>query len=137
MLGAAYAGSPDTQASLYLLNSKDVPTAVTPSKPPVNVFNEWPFKSYDAPKLSAFLKNMKNSAVAMDYFLVADEQTIKDTTLLLVEVSPAEPACIDTVRIAASEANAVPVAVDVGTLDMETIKSLRGKDNVYHGGKGR
>ena len=139
MLGAAYKGSPDTFPSLYILNSKTIPTAesgISASAPPIKDLIDWPFKGFTINQLSSFLQGgSESAAVVLDHFLVVDQQTSQDGSLLFVEVQFEQQNTITTVRVGSSVANAVPAAVDVGTLDIDTMKTLLDKNNIYRGGK--
>jgi hypothetical protein len=63
---------------------------------------------------------------------VADERTVHDETLLLVEYSSdGKEARLDTVRIAAEEANAKAICVDVGVMSVGELAGDVDVDGVY------
>jgi hypothetical protein len=69
--------------------------------------------------------------------LVADEQTLEDKSLLFVDAGydhTVSPDQAKTVRLSAHQANAVPVAIAVGTMGTDEVIALSDGDGVFRGG---
>lgn len=79
-------------------------------------------------------KSDAEPAISSHQFLVADEQTNEDDTLIFVDRGYEHDATPETVRLDAAHANAVPIAVQVATMDLNGLQSLVDEDGVYRGG---
>lgn len=69
--------------------------------------------------------------------MVADAQTLEDKSLLFVDAGydhTASPDQAKTVRLSAHQANAVPVAIGVGTMGIDEVIALSDGDGVFRGG---
>ena len=113
----------------------DDPQNAQPSHPPVTGLSDYPFLAYSVQALADLLdKSDPEPAISSHQFLVADEQTNKDNTLIFVDIGYEKNAKPETVRLDATHANAVPIAVQVATMDLNGIRSLVDEDGVYRGG---
>ncbi|MCJ1470174.1 hypothetical protein MMC07_008819 [Pseudocyphellaria aurata] len=141
LLEEAYAGSPDTPPSLVVFREPALLTDqgdVQPSHPPLTEFSTYPFLAHSVQDLAAFLAaNRAGSAISSHQFLIADEQTNEDRTVLLVDRGYEPGESPETVRLDAAHANAVPVAVQVATMDLNGVRALVDDDGVYRGGASR
>lgn len=140
ILATAYKNSPDTAPSLVIVNSRSPSSfSETASVAPVADIDAHQFLSEEPAALATFLeKHTPGTEISEYHFLVADEQTIEDQTLLLTETGlmsnkPAEH--VQTMRLSAEHANAIPVALGVATMDMEGLRDLVDEDGVYRGGR--
>ena len=66
--------------------------------------------------------------------MVADARTLEDKSLLFVDVGYDDNAEVQTVRLSAQQANAIPVAVAVATMGTEEVIALADGDGVFRGG---
>ena len=69
-------------------------------------------------------------------FLVADQRTAEDESLLLVQ-SLRDGESVEFVRVAAEFVNTQAVAMAVATTDVQELRSLIDEDGVFRGGSGR
>lgn len=111
------------------------PQNAQPSHPPITSFSDYPFLAHSIQDLADLLdKSDPEPAISSHQFLVADEQTNEDNTLIFVDIGYEKNAKPETVRLDATHANAVPIAVQVATMDLNGIRSLVDEDGVYRGG---
>src|SRR4051812_41132837 len=102
------------------------------TQPPIPDITSYPFKSSDLGSLGAFVQNI--AVLSPTYFLVADERTIKDNSLLFVAFSADGPGSISAVRIDGSFANRVPIAVAMGIIDIDSVQGLADeKEGIFRG----
>ena len=78
--------------------------------------------------------NFVDSGISTNEFLIADERTIEDKTLPFVDRCFEPDSIPITVRLDASRANAMPVAIQVATMGTAEICTLVDKDGVFRGG---
>lgn len=78
-------------------------------------------------------ENAVDTVLSPRHFFIADEQTIKDNTLLLVQVDWDDPEIIETLRMTGDCANAEAISLAVGTGGFEELVSMAGEDGVYRG----
>jgi hypothetical protein len=127
-------GSP----SLLLINDPDIvngPKVSDPTKPPIPNLSTYPFLSKGLEELGSFLDSVPTDfPISTYYFLVADKRTIEDDSLLFVGRSSGENDEQETVRLASEYANKYPIAVQVGTLGINELRSSVDEDGVYRGG---
>ncbi|KAI9831938.1 MAG: hypothetical protein M1819_004660 [Sarea resinae] len=141
-LTAAYNQSDESPASLVLL-TEDSRSALQHytqdsfSRPPIGPF-ESPFLGKSIQDVAGFLNdNAHGTIVEPSLFFVADEQTAKDNTLLLVQgalKSGTPDNTIQTVRLAAEFANTEALAISVATKGINELQTLQDGDGVYRGG---
>lgn len=111
------------------------PENAQPSHPPISDLSDYPFLSRSVQDLADVLeKSDSEPAISAHQFLVADEQTNQDKTLIFVDIGYEKNARPEIVRLDATHANAVPIAVQVATMDLNGIRSLLDGDGVYRGG---
>jgi hypothetical protein len=90
----------------------------------------YPFLDRDVDRLSAFLRqNGPDSALSRDQFLVVDARTLVDRSVLFVRSVSSGTA--ESVRLSVENANAIPIAIDVGSMGMEQLKWGVGADNIF------
>lgn len=88
--------------------------------------------------LATFLdSNNPGSAISSHQFLIADKQTNEDHSVLLVDRGYEPGETPQTVRLDAAHANAVSVAVQVATMDINGVRALVDEDGVFRGGSSR
>jgi hypothetical protein len=127
ILTTAYAESVDTEPSLVLVpdaaSLDDSDFGAEPTEPPIAEITSYPF-----------LSNSVAALADSSSFLVADAQTITDKTILFVSCEGRKKP--KTVRLSAEQANAIPVAISVATMDIEGVISIADADGVYRGDSG-
>ncbi|KAL9120585.1 MAG: hypothetical protein Q9187_002863 [Circinaria calcarea] len=137
----AYAGGPDSPPSLFLVPEPGLLTdlrTAQPTHPPITNISSYPFLAHSVHDLAAFLdSNNPGSAISSHQFLIADQQTNEDNSLLFVDRGYEPGTTPQTVRLDAAHANAVPVAVQVATMDMNGVRVLVDEDGVFRGGASR
>ncbi|MCJ1467187.1 hypothetical protein MMC07_005810 [Pseudocyphellaria aurata] len=108
----------------------------TITSPPHRVLH-LPLSRSLGPRPRRLASNRDDSGISSHQFLIADEQTNEDRTVLFVDrgYEPGEPP--ETVRLDAAYANGVPVAVQVATMDVNGVRALVDDDGVYRGGPSR
>lgn len=143
ILQTAYDENSDSPPNILLLSKPSLLTdpqnAPQPSHPPIADFpsDNYPFLARSVQDLANLLSESDpEPAISSHQFLVADEQTNEDNTLIFVdrgydEDNAAKP---ETVRLDAAHANTIPISVQVATLDLEGVRSLVDVDGVYRGG---
>jgi hypothetical protein len=134
VISTAYKSETDSGPNILLINDSDfvkgsAPTG--PTSPPIPKISNYPFLGKPLKDLESFLDTIPADWSISNYrLLIADEQTTKDKTLLFVELADPRP---ETVRLNAAHANAIPIAVGVATMDIQSIRSLADDDGVYRG----
>lgn len=73
----------------------------------------------------------------MHQFLIADKQTNENHSLLFVDRGYEPDQAPQTVRLDAEYANAIPVAVQVATTDINEVRAQVDEDGVFRGGASR
>jgi hypothetical protein len=97
-----------------------------------------PFLSLPIPALATHLyEKARNTKVSASHFLVADEQTSNDRSMLFVQCHDAEKRELESVRVDARFLNTASMAVGVGASGIEELVALADADGVYRGGEGR
>lgn len=141
IIQTAYAGGPDSPPSLFVLLEPNLLAnlqTVQPSLPPITDLSSYPFLSHSVQDLATFLdSNNPGSAISSHQFLIADKQTNEDHSVLLVDRGYEPGETPQTVRLDAAHANAVPVAVQVATMDINGVRALVDEDGVFRGGGSR
>lgn len=111
------------------------PQNAQPSHPPITDLSDYPFLDRSVQDLADLLdKSDPEPVISSHQFLIADEQTNEDNTLIFVDRGYEQNARPETVRLDATHANAVPIAVQVATMDLNGLRSLLDEDGVYRGG---
>ena len=142
IIQTAYNGAPESPPGLFLLtesgpiNHRDT---AEPSQPPIPEISGYPFLSHSIDELAAFLDsyNTPEKAISSHQFLVADQQTIEDGSLFFVDRGYDPATAPETVRLDAAQVNAIPVAVQIGSLSINEIRTLVDQDGVFRGGSGQ
>jgi hypothetical protein len=138
ILTTAYAKSVDTEPSLVLVpdaaSLDDSDFGAEPTEPPIADITSYPFLSNTVAALAKLVRGNTADALDSSSFLVADAQTITDKTLLFVSCEGRKKP--KTVRLSAEQANAIPVAISVATMDIEGVISIADADGVYRGDSG-
>ena len=138
ILREAYDEKPDSPPNIFVVSESGLltdPENAQPSHPPISDLSDYPFLSRSVQDLADLLeKSDPEPAISSHQFLVADEKTNEDSTLIFVDIGYEKNARPETVRLDATHANAVPIAVQVATMDLNGIRSLLDEDGVYRGG---
>ena len=93
-----------------------------------------PFAGMTVQAASRYLhEHAVGTVLSARYFFIADEQTAKDNTLLLVQIDWDDPEIVQTLRMAGDCANAETVSLASGTGGFEELISMAGEDGVYRG----
>ncbi|KAJ5812386.1 hypothetical protein N7474_008687 [Penicillium riverlandense] len=126
----------DGYPTLLLLSSakkESLTGSLHPTSPPIDPSVKSSFIGWSAEQIKQHLiDNADDDRINTHLFLVADERTVHDETLLLVEYSSdGEEARLDTVRIAAEEANAKAICVDVGVMSVRELSGDIDVDGAY------
>ncbi|KMP04232.1 hypothetical protein CIHG_04991 [Coccidioides immitis H538.4] len=147
----AYTKSEDTSEALLVLSDTSRPaiqryTVDDFTRPPVDQSFKSPFIGWSLERIAKFLKdNADDTAVGCYYFLVADERTSADNSLLFVDTlfnesedegddedkAPDEPL---TVRLAPEFVNSYTVAIAIGSMGTNELVDETDEDGVYRGG---
>ena len=134
----AYASGFEASPRLFFVPKPDTLThldAVQPSHPPISDLSDYPFLTYSLRDLVSLLESYKTEPViSSHHLLVADKQTSENNSLLYVKSGYGAEKTLEAVRLDASYANAIPVAVEIATLDMKDIQNAVDDDAVYRGG---
>ncbi|KAL4889860.1 hypothetical protein BDV59DRAFT_185632 [Aspergillus ambiguus] len=135
ILSTAYAKCTDAEPSLVLLTTAS-PSAMkslsydSVTLPPVASSNS-PFLNMPLDAMLDFMaKNAASTALNDGIFLIADDQTIADSTLLLVDNYTADDETLKTVRIAGDFANIEPICLSIGTRGIDEILSWVDPDGI-------
>ena len=131
----------DCGPNMLLINDPDIvsgPMSVDPTEPPVANLSGYPFLSKSLEELGSFLGTIPEGwPISILRFLVADKQTAEDRTVLFVERGHKETEELQTWRLAAEHANAIPIAVQVSTMSISGVRAIADEDGVYRGGLAR
>jgi len=141
VLKTAYTNITDCPPSLVLLPESsalaDPNFGTDATQPPVANITTYPFLSNSIASLVTHLRENAPDFISSYHFLVADAQTLEDNSLLFVDAGydkTAPPDQAKTVRLSAQQANAVPVAIAIGTMGIEEVIALADNDGVFRGG---
>ncbi|RAQ60793.1 hypothetical protein COH20_010958 [Aspergillus flavus] len=105
--------------------------------PPVDPSFKSPFLGWELNEVVRFLREYATGTVVDEsVFLVADQRTAEDESLLLVQ-SLRDGESVEFVRVAAEFVNTQAVAMAVATTDVQELRSLIDEDGVFRGGSGR
>ncbi|KAL1957773.1 hypothetical protein VTO42DRAFT_5491 [Malbranchea cinnamomea] len=113
---------------------------------PVDKTFKSPFIGWDIDRIAVFLReNATDTVIDSSLFLVADEQTASDQTLLLVNVERDDvyyqkkqgKMAMTKVRLVPEFANSCPVAITIGCMGANELESEADEDGVYRGGSWR
>ncbi|KAB8204143.1 hypothetical protein BDV34DRAFT_197932 [Aspergillus parasiticus] len=105
--------------------------------PPVDPSFKSPFLGWEMDEVVRFLREYATGTIVDHFvFLVADQRTAEDESLLLVQ-SFGEGDSVESVRLAAEYVNTQAVAVAVATTDVQELRGLVDEDGVFRGGSGR
>src|ERR1700750_1189110 len=106
IISTAYTSEPEFGHNILLVNNSDFtkgPMPTGPTEPPLSSISKYPFLSKSLEELGSFAQSIPSDwLVSRLRLLVADKQTIEDSTLLFVEPEDPEP---DTVRLDARRGN--------------------------------
>lgn len=138
IIRTAYDEKPDSPPNILVLSGPGLlndPGNAQPSLPPITDFSDYPFLGRSVQDLADLLdKSDPEPAISSHQFLIADEQTNEDRTLIFVDRGYEDDATPETVRLDDVHANAVPIAVQVATMDIEGLRSIVDDDGVFRGG---
>ena len=138
-MASTYTKEDDCDPALIILstNSKsewNQYTLDSASQPEVAESFVSPFAGITVQAAARYLhENAVGTVLSARYFFIADEQTVKDNTLLLVQIDWDNPEIVQTLRMAGNCANAEAVSLAVGTGGFEELISMAGEDGVYRG----
>ncbi|KAE8337425.1 hypothetical protein BDV24DRAFT_167285 [Aspergillus arachidicola] len=105
--------------------------------PPVDPSFKSPFLGWNLDEVVRFLREYATGTVVDEsVFLVADQRTAEDESLLLVQ-SFGDEESVESVRLDAEYVNTQAVAVAVATTGVQELRSLVDEDGVFRGGSGR
>lgn len=77
------------------------------------------------------------SGISSHEYLIADEQTNENHSLIFVARGHEPGQTPQTVRLDAEYANAIPVAVQVATMNIKEVQAQVDEDGVFRGGASR
>jgi hypothetical protein len=137
MLKTAFQSEPDSAPNILLVNDPNMvngPMPMDPTEPPVADLSGYPFLSKSLEDLSSFLDTISEDwPISTFRFLVVDEQSAEDGTVLFVERGHRVTDKPQTVRLDYAHANAIPIAVQVATMDLGGIREISDENGVYRG----
>ncbi|KAI1257721.1 hypothetical protein MGN70_000765 [Eutypa lata] len=151
LLESAYAEGPDSPDSLLLvLDKKTIPSAEGKNVPAtVLPVSTGPGPDFYGATIASLVAHVQETAgkgpISGSYFLVVDQQTPEDKTVLLVKCpkdaverdDQSNPKVeIESLRLATGQANAPVVAMQVGSGSFAELEDNVAEDGVYRGGKG-
>lgn len=138
IIQSAYQGAPESPPSLFVLTKSAKLDTAEPSHPPVPDISSYPFLSHSIDDLATFLDSHNSEkAISSHQFLIADQQTIEDSSLLFVDRGYDPGTAPETVRLDATQVNAIPVAVQIGTTEVNEVRASLDGDGIYRGGSGQ
>jgi hypothetical protein len=135
ILITAYAESMDTEPSLvlvpYAVSLDDSDFGAEPTGPPIAEMTSYPFLPNTVAALTKLVCGNTVDTLDSSSFLVVDAQTITDKTVLFVSYQGSKKPT--TVQLSAEQANTIPVAIAVATIDIEGVISIANTDVVHQG----
>jgi hypothetical protein len=135
IISTAYESDTEASPNILFINDPDIvdgPKLKDPTNPPIPKISEYPFLSKSPEKLNSFIHTIPEDwPISTWRFLIADEETTENDSLLCVETKDSKS---ETLRLDAKFANSIPISLEIGTLGMAELQDNVDDDGVYRGG---